>query len=121
MASGREESSFIRHTSDTNYNHRDQWLWLHFKFSVVQNTSKAVKKGRHRLRQYNVYMHEPLPLKRKKDENIYSPLEKCVTVRKQITDSETLIANKMLNSLAVREIQIKQWNTESLKKSNCQK
>lgn len=53
-------------------------------------------------------MHEPLPLKRKKDENIYSPLEKWVTVRKQITDSETLIANKMLNSLAVREIQIKQ-------------
>lgn len=60
-------------------------------------------------------MHEPLHIKRKKDENIYSPLEKWVAVRKQITDSETLIANKMLNSLAVREIQIKQWNTESLK------
>lgn len=45
MASGTEESSLIRHTSDTNYKGRDQWLWLHFKFSIVQNTSKAVKRG----------------------------------------------------------------------------
>lgn len=50
----------------------------------------------------------PYNSREKKDENIHSPLEKWVTVRKQITDSETLIANKMLNSLAVREIQIKQ-------------
>lgn len=43
MASSMKESSLMRHTSDTNYKEGDRWIWLHFKFSVVQNTSKAVK------------------------------------------------------------------------------
>lgn len=68
-----------------------------FKISYSTKDIKSSYKRSHGLRQYNVYMHELLQIKRKKDESIYSPLEKWMTVKKQITDSETLIANKMLN------------------------
>lgn len=108
MASGMEESSFMRHTSDTNCKERDQGLGLHFKFSVAQNTSKAVKRGVTDRDNIMFMRISPYTSREKKGENIYSPLEKWEAERKQITDSETLIANKMLNLLAVREIQIKQ-------------
>lgn len=68
-----------------------------FKISYSTKDIESSYKRSHRLRQCNVYMHELLQIKRKKDESIYSPLEKWMTVKKQITDSETLIANKMLN------------------------
>ena len=51
------------------------------------------------MRQYNVYICELLQIKREKDENIHCPLDKWMkTMKKQTTDSETLIASKyMLN------------------------
>lgn len=66
-------------------------------------------------------MHGLLQIKRKKDENIYSPLEKWVTVKKQITDSETLIANKMLNCTSSEGNSNKTMKYWAFKKSNCQK
>lgn len=39
------ESSSIKHTNDTSCKERDQWIWLHLKFSLVQQTSKTVIRG----------------------------------------------------------------------------
>lgn len=56
------------------------------------------------MRQYNVNICELLQIKREKDENIHSPLDKRMkAMKKQTTDSETLITSKYMLNLVGSE------------------
>lgn len=82
-----------------NYNERDQWIWPHLNFYIVQKTSKTATRG---ATGWDAIMFICMNSYKSRGKKIKVQVftahwKKWMMVKKQITDSETLIANKMLN------------------------